>query len=125
VVVLFLNGTRRGRASKSDAFIVGDVLGDLPSGGRDTSAVVTLAEVRSHQAASITGASIINNGFEAVADFDAVAAIVGSDKKQGAAVVLFGAYTELLIQPGGIGVDVVAVEGFDSDDSQLRAGFVL
>src|SRR5437763_893243 len=65
------NRSGRRRARERNTFVVSNVFGQLPSGDFDRGAEIVLAEEWNHRATGITSASIIDDGFETVADFDA------------------------------------------------------
>lgn len=114
----------RGRSGKRYAAIIGDVFGELPSGGFDAAAVISLAEKWNHSAASITGARVIDNRLEAVADFGPIFALGGRDKQQDAEIFFFAADAELLEEIVAVLFDGFAFERADRDDGHLRAGFL-
>ena len=84
-----------------------------------------MAEKRNHGAASIACACVIDDGFKAVADFDPVLAIVGSEQQKHAGVVLLCADAEMLEEIDGVVFNRAIVERTDGDDGELRAGFLL
>lgn len=105
--------------------VVGDVRGDLPSGGFRGAAIVALAESGNNRSANVAGAGIVDDGFKAVADFNAIFAIGRSEEKQDAAIIFFGADAELFVDGDGGVFNGFAVERFDSDDGDLGASFLL
>jgi len=112
------------RMRKSDSAIRGDVIGELRSSGFDTGAEIILAEKRDHGAASVAGASVGDDGFEAVADFGPVFVFARSDEKEDAAVVLFASDAELLEKFVAVLCGGFAFERMHGDDGHLRAGFL-
>jgi uncharacterized membrane protein YgcG len=71
-----INDARAGDAGRS----VGNVFGQLPGGDFYGGGEIILTKERNHGAACVAGASIIDDRFETVTDFDAVFAIVGSEQ---------------------------------------------
>jgi len=84
-----------------------------------------LPQEGNHGAASIASARIVDDGFKAVADFDAVLAVVGSYQQQNAGGVFFCANTEMFEQIHRVIFDRPIVERADGDDGHLCAGFLL
>ena len=74
------NGALGRRAGESYTFVVGNVFGQLPGGDFYGGGEIILTKERNHGAACVAGASIIDDRFETVTDFDAVFAIVGSEQ---------------------------------------------
>ena len=76
------NGAGRRSARKRDAFVIGNVFGELP--GRDFGgcAEVILTKQRDHGTAGVASTGVGDDRFETVADLDAVFAFVGSEKEQ-------------------------------------------
>jgi hypothetical protein len=118
------DGPNRRRCGERHAAIVGDILGELPGSGFYAGAVITLEKIRAHEPASVAGASVVDDWFEAVAYFDAVSAFGGRDEQEDTAIVFFVADTELLEEVVAILIDVLAFEGADSDDGHLGASFL-
>src|SRR5579863_6613831 len=119
------DAARRRIAGERDAFVVGNIFCELPRGDFDGRAVIVLPEKGNHGAAGIACTRVINYWFQAVADFDAVLAIVGSEQQEHAGVVLFCAYAEMFEEIDGVVFDGAIVERADGDDGELRAGFLL
>ncbi len=72
--------SRYGRLSaQGNASIIGNVPRQLAGGNLRGLAEITLAEEGYHCAAGVPGAGIVDDRLEAVADFYAVFALVGSD----------------------------------------------
>ena len=105
--------------------VIGDEFGDLPGGGFGGLAVITLAKNGNHGAADVTGARVVDDGFEAVADFDAILTVGGSEEEKDAAIVFFTADAELFEDVDGRLFNVLTVERFYGDDGDLDAGFLL
>ena len=74
------NGASGRRAGKSYTFVVGNVFGQLPGGDFYGGGEIILTKERNHGAACVAGASIIDDRFETVTDFDPIFAIVGSEE---------------------------------------------
>ena len=74
------NGASGRRAGEGDAFVVGNVFGQLPGGDFCGGAEIVLTKERNHRASGVAGASVIDDGLETVTDFDAVLAVVGSEE---------------------------------------------
>lgn len=115
----------RRRYGKGHAAIVGDVLGELPSGGFHAGAVITLEKIRAHEAARIAGPSVVDDGFETVADFGPVFAFSRSDEKKDAAIFFFAADAELLVEFVAVLLDGFTLERENGNDGHLRAGLLL
>ena len=88
-------------------------------------AVIALPQKRDHSAARVACARIINDRFEAVADFDAVLAVIGRQQQKNAAIVFFASDSQLLIKVHGVRVDAFSIQRADRHDSHLRPGFLL
>ena len=84
-----------------------------------------MAEKGNHGAACIACARVVDDRFEAVADFDAVLAIVGCEQEQDAGIVLSCADTEMFEEIDGVVFYRPIVERPDGDDGELRARFLL
>ena len=112
-------------AGKSDALVVGNIFRELPGGSGDSAVVVATAEEGNHEAAGVTGTRVVDHRLGAVADFDAVFAVVGRNEKKDAFAGFFGADAELFVEVRGISFDIVAIKGFHGDDGHLGAGFLL
>src|SRR5580765_6304388 len=104
------------RSGKRYAAIIGDVFGELPSGGFDAAAVISLAKKWNHGAACITGARVIDDRLETVADFGPIFALGGRDEKQDAEIFFFAADAELLEEFVAVLFDGFAFERADRDD---------
>jgi hypothetical protein len=104
--------------------IVSNIFCELPSGDFNRRSVIILSEKGNHSTASIAGASVIDDWFNAVADFYSIFAIVGSDEKQDAGIFFFGASAKVPEEIDGVIFDWTIVERFDGDDGHLRAGFL-
>lgn len=113
------------RCGERDASISGDVSGELPGACFDTGAVISLAEERDHSPAGVTGAGVVDDGLEAVADFCPIFVFERGDEKENAAIVFFAADADLLEEFVAVLLDGFAFERADGDDGHLRAGFLL
>jgi len=111
-------------AGECDALIVGDVFCQLPRGDFDCQSVIILPEEWNHGAPGIAGSRVVDNRFDAVAGFDSVFAVVGSEEEQNAGTFFFGADAQVFEKIDGVIFHRAVVEGFDGDDGHLRAGFL-
>jgi hypothetical protein len=84
-----------------------------------------LAEKGNHGAACIACARVVDDRFEAVANFDAVLAIVGREQEQNPGIVFFCADTEMFEDIDGVVFYRTIVERPDGNDGELRARFLL
>jgi hypothetical protein len=123
-VITSLDGSNGWRCGKRHASIVGNKFSESPGCSFDAGAVISLEKIGAHQAASVTGPSVVNDGFEAVAYFDAVGAFGGRDEQEDTAIVFFVSDTELFEKVVAILIDVLAFKRADSDDGHLGAGFL-
>ena len=81
----------------------------------DGRAVLRLLKQRVHAAADVADLAVGKNAFKAVADFNAILAILDGEDEEDALVGGLGADLPVVFERGGPGVDVFAVEGFDGD----------
>ena len=125
MVIARLDGPRSRRCGERHAAIIGDVFGELPSGGFNAGAVIALEKIRVHEAARIAGPSVVDDGFETVADFGPVFAFGGSDEKKDATIFFFAADAELLVEFVAVLLDGFTLERANGDDGHLRAGSLL
>lgn len=101
-----------------------DIFCELPRGNFNGGAVIVSTKERYHGAASVARASVIDDGLESVANFNAVFAIVGSEKKQGTGVVFFCANAKMFEEINSVIFDGAIVKRSNGDDGELRAGFL-
>ena len=93
-----------------------DDVGDLLDAGLDGGAVLALLEERIHAAADVAYLGVVEDALQAVTDFDAVFVILDGEDEDDAFVGGLGADLPVVVERGGPGVDVLAVEGFYGDD---------
>jgi hypothetical protein len=105
--------------------IIGNIFRELPCSDFDGSAEIILFQKWNHGAASITGASVLDDGFDSIADFDAIFAIVWRKKQQDAGAFFFGADTKMFEESDGVIFDGTSVERPNGDDGELSAGFLV
>ena len=120
-----LNGANRRLRAKSDSFVLGDVIGELARSDFDAGAVVSLTKIGNHGASSVAGASVVDDGLEAVTDFGPIFAVVGRDEEEDAVVLVLLSDAERFENLVGELLDRFAIEGIDGDDGELRPGFLL
>ena len=118
------NRSSRRSARESDTFVVGNVLGQLPGGDFDSGADIVLSEEGNHRTTGVARAGIINDGLDAVADFDAIFAIVGSEEQENAGVLLFCADSEMFEEIDGVIFDGATIERANRNNGELSAGFL-
>ena len=111
-------------AGERDTFVIGNVLGQLPSSDFHGSGEIVLTKERNHRAASVARASVIDDGLEPVTDFHAIFAVVGSEEQNHTGVLLFCADAEMFEEIDSVVFYRAIVEGTHSDDGELRAGFL-
>ena len=112
-------------AGKRDTFIIGNVFCKLPRRNFHCRTVIILPEKRNHGAACVSGTRIVDDGFNPIAHFYAVLAIVRSKQQQNAGTLFFRADSQMLKKIDGVIFDWPAVQRFNSDDGELRAAFLL
>src|SRR5262245_42084399 len=117
--------TSRRLARESDAAFVCDILCELPGSDLDRRTEVILPEKGNHGATGVSRASVVDDGFDAVADFDTVFSVVRCKEQQDSGTLLFCADAEMLEEIDCIVFDGTVVEGSNGDDGELRAGFML
>src|SRR5260370_13340567 len=103
--------------------IVSNIFCELPGGDFNRRSVIILSEKGNHSTASIAGASVIDDWFNAVANFYSIFAIVGSDEKQDAGIFFFGASAKVPEEIDGVIFDCTIFERFYGDNGLFRAGF--
>lgn len=111
-------------AGECDALVVGNIFCELPRGDFDCGAVIILPEKGNHGTACITGTRVIDDRFDAVADFDSIFAVVGCEEKQNAGTFFFGANAKMLEEIDCEIFHRAVVERFDGDNGHLRGGFL-
>src|SRR5260370_10876520 len=112
-------------AAKRYARIVRDVLCYVPRGNLGGLAVVALAQVGHHRAAGISRARIIDHRLKPVAHFDAVFALVGSDKQQHSTILFLTADAQLFVALHPVILDAFSFERVDGHNCHLRASLLL
>ena len=109
---------------EGDATVIGDVLGELPCSGLDGAVVIVGAKEGNHGAASVSGAGIVDDWFEAVAHLDAVFALIRGDEEEHAAIVFFAADAQMFVEIGGVVFDGLVLEVVNGNDGHLCTGFL-
>ena len=115
----------RRRRRKRNSAIGRDIFRELPGGGFDAAAVVSLHKEGTHKAACVAGACVGDDRLEAVANFNSIGSLSGGNKQQHAAIFFFAADTELRVEVVAILLDRFAFERADGDNGHLRARFLL
>lgn len=108
---------------ESDMTIFGYYFGDAFSKQQNGAAVVADSELRDGFAPKIADESIGENRLQAVADFNAVFALSGSDEDEHAAIFLLRANSPARRKVYRVFVDGFAFERTDGNDGDLRLGF--
>jgi hypothetical protein len=111
-------------AGEGYTLFVRDVLRQFPGSGSDASVIIALAEKRDHGAASVAGASIIYHRLQAVTDLRPILPVVWRHEQHHTIVLFLLSDSELLEKVVRVGLYVIAIQRFDGDDRELRAGFL-
>src|SRR5438105_2130628 len=111
-------------AAQCDICIVGDVLCQLPCADFHRVAIIALPEIRHHGAPRVPGARIINDRLEAVANLDAILAVIGRQQQKYTAIVFFAADAKLLEEVDRVILDAFSFQRTYCHDSHLRAGLL-
>jgi len=111
------------RLSEGDAGVGRDDVCDLAHAEGNRRVVVALLGRRYHGAAYVAHLGVVEDALEAVADLNAASPRSHDEEHQDATVGPLGAYLPLLLEGGGELFDgLVAVKGFDGDNSDLGVG---
>src|ERR1035437_1196033 len=110
---------------EGDVLRLGDGAADGFRGGHEGFAVVLLLQCGAHLAENGAGEAVGEDRFEAIADFEAIAAVIDDEQEQGAFVLAFLADAPGAIDGVGDVFDGLAGEGGDGDKGHLGAGGAL
>ena len=112
-----------GEGVERDSGVCGDDLSDLAEAGLGGFVVVCDLERGDHGAADVAYFGVVEDAFEAVADFDPALAVLDGEEHEDAAVGLLFADLPLGEELVGEGFYGFAFGGVDGDDEDLGFGF--
>ena len=124
-LVASFGGSARLRICELNSGVGGDHFGD--AGGDEQQGLTVISALHQRDGFALEAAylAVGQDGFKAVSDFDAGAAVADRVQDQNAVIGGFGADAPLVEEIDGIAIDVGAVQSIDGDYGDLRVGFLV